>query len=364
MQYKAASQPEISAKRNENKNEDTARTKRTATIRDVAAKAGVSISIVSFVLNNTPGRTIPAATKERVLSAVSELGYMPNASARGMRMRKSMSVGIVSFWDISSHVFNEILVGISSIAYKNSYTLLFCNLSRYENEFNYVELYRQQKIDGIIFISPHVFRYGFDEEKHVSMIKKESIPAVIINAYTQDPEISCIYMDFFGSSFMAAEYLYKAGHREIWYMSPPPDELTQYQGLKRLEGYRSSALKYGFTAVEFDVSGISEAVSHIKAGKGPHGIVANKCESAHIFLKALSDAGVKVPDNVSVIAGNEETYAPFLTPPLTTVKLPLKEMGMKSAEALLKQIGGDIFKLRLTLENKIIVRESTSDIIH
>ncbi|MDD5603540.1 MAG: LacI family DNA-binding transcriptional regulator, partial [Eubacteriales bacterium] len=328
------------------------------------AKAGVSISMVSFVLNDTPGRSVAAETRENILDAVKELGYRPDSIASGMRTRRSMSIGIVSFWNISSSVFNEIFYGVSLTAAREGYTILFCNLGRAVNGpahdgQDYADLYKRRKIDGIILISPHSVQTGFSEDEHISVIRSLKIPAVIINAYTHAPDISYVYTDFYDSVYMAAEYLYKTGHRAIWYMKPSPAELEDYQGRERLRAYREFAHKHCLKTNEFDESGIDNVINSVRKGAGLSGIVANKCAGAQILMKRFLTAGIRIPGEISLIAGNDETYAAQLIPSLSTVKLPLRMMGEKGAEMLMKQMRGAAGAEKITLKNRIMAREST-----
>jgi LacI family transcriptional regulator len=106
---------------------------KTATIKDVAKEAGVSISVVSYVMNNNPNVSISKETREKVLRAAKKLNYTPNSIARSMRTKKSMIIGLATFWDISDSVFTDILKGVDSVAGKYGYSVTYCNIT---NSFN------------------------------------------------------------------------------------------------------------------------------------------------------------------------------------------------------------------------------------
>jgi LacI family transcriptional regulator len=331
------------------------------TIKDVAKLSGYSSSLVSFVINDTPGVSIPDETRKKILAAVEELQYTPNSIARSMRTKKSMSIGIVSFWNLTQYVFIEVLNGVSNVACENNYTILFCDVNKKENEFSYIDLFKQKKIDGIIFISPYSLQEGFKEEVHIEKIKKENIPAVIINAYTQDNDTNCIYFDFFNTAYLATEYLINLGHKEIWYLEPLMMEYDMYQASERIKGFQSCIMNYGHKINESRIFGeeeFEELAESINDGKGPTAVVANKSLYAHKLLNFLNRSGIAVPEKISIIASNTEPFVGYLYPPLTSVKLPLKEMGESGAKMLLKQIAGEDDKIKIKLPNKIIERKS------
>ena len=124
-----------------------------ATIKDVAKEAGVSISVVSYILNNTPGQSFTDETRKRVISAAKKLNYTPNYIAKGMRSRRSMNIGIVLYWNISDVIVNEMLKGISKITEKYDYNIVLCLPSENKNQFSYIDAFKQRQVDGIIFVS-------------------------------------------------------------------------------------------------------------------------------------------------------------------------------------------------------------------
>ncbi len=332
-----------------------------ATIKDVAKKAGVSISVVSYVLNDTPGQSIPQATRDKIFKAAEELKYTPNAIARGMRIKKSMAIGVVSFWSITDYAFNEILSGISKIADENNYTIVLCNLNSPGKDFNYAELFRGQQIDGIIFISPHELRKEFDEKTHIGYIKDNRIPAVIINGYTNDEALSYIFIDYYHSTYIATEHMAELGHKAIGYLLPDSAEMSMKQAGERYKGYMAALKDLGIIKDEtliFNMNTASKIVDKIAVGKGPTAIVANKTNYAQRFISLLIERGIKVPQDVSIIAANTEPYSHMLYPPLSTVKLPLSEIGEKGAEILMESVKGKVIQTKMKLPNKICERQS------
>lgn len=332
------------------------------TIKDVAERAGVSISVVSYVLNDTPGRTVTPATKQRILDAAKELDYSPDSIARGMKTKRSMSIGLVSFWKVTDSVFIQILDGVTNAAGKNDYNVVLCGLHPGHNEFEYAELYKRRNIDGVILVSPpEGVLNGFEEPKHVDLIKKYGIPSVIINGYTFDDRLNYIYIDYYQSAYITAEYMIGLGHRRLAYILPSEDEMKNFRSRERLEGFQDALNDNGIKASEDHICRFEDMdalIVKISSGTGPTGIIANKSNYGREFLMAAHDKGIKIPGEVSVIAANTEPYAPFLFPPLTSVEVPLSKIGERSVKMLLDSMEGKIGNLKLKLPNRIIERNS------
>ncbi|MEN6313823.1 MAG: LacI family DNA-binding transcriptional regulator [Clostridiaceae bacterium] len=331
------------------------------TIKDVAAKAGVGISIVSYVLNNTPGKTVSAATRQRIFDAVEELQYTPNAIARGMRIKKTMTIGLVSYWNVNDLVFIEILEGVSRIADENGYNILYCSLKSDKHAFSYKELFRRQQIDGIILVSPPEHNTDYNEMEHIDAIKKDKIPAVIINGCTKDDSLSYIYFDYYQTAYKAAEYLIGLGHRKIGYLLPCEKDMRHVQAQERVRGFKDALRDHGIEIANgfiYHPEDVECLCDRIMKGEGPTGLVTNKSDYGYIFLKHANNRGIRVPEQISVIAANTESYANYLFPALTTIHLPMKEIGRKAAEVLMDIMDGRMSQVKLKLPNRVEERES------
>ena len=114
---------------------------KTTTIKDVAKEAGVSISVVSYVLNNNPNVSISKETREKVLDAAKRLNYTPNRIAQSMRTKKSMIIGLATFWDISDSVFTDVLKGVDEVVGQKGYSVTYCNITNNFNPSKIIELY-------------------------------------------------------------------------------------------------------------------------------------------------------------------------------------------------------------------------------
>ncbi|HEX2951107.1 MAG TPA: LacI family DNA-binding transcriptional regulator [Armatimonadota bacterium] len=333
-----------------------------ATIKDVARQAGVSISVVSYVLNRTAGKTITDATRERVFAAASELDYTPNAIARGMRTKRAMSIGIMSFWDTGDTVFSELLRGITHITNQRHYDVVFSSQDQQQGEYRYIELYKQRRIDGIILISPHEGdARRFDEQAHINIIKAHRIPAIIINGYTQDNSLSYIYFDYHQSGYLATQYLLTLGHRSIGFLQQAEGDPCQHQAKQRLQGYHDALTDTGLAidpALIYRYADIASLLDAVQSGHGPTAVVAVKSHTAWQLLRQAVLQHIRIPDQLSVIAANTEAYSSYLYPALTTVRLPMEDIGKQAAAMLLDTIAETCVQSTLTLPNTVVVRES------
>lgn len=306
--------------------------KKNITIKDVAALAEVSISVVSYVLNDSKEKSISDPTKQKVLEAVKQLGYVPNNIARGMRTQKSMSIGIVSFWDVSEYVFINILSGILEVCTNDHYTITLCTVKNAENDFSYMDYYTNKRIDGIIFISPPESLINLNEKAHIEQMKSNNIPFVIINGHTKMPDTHYVNIDYFGSALKATEYLITKGHNNISFVGNLDDK--SFEAQERLKGYHYAMKKALLQSTIYDITEVANNISYLKA------VVANKSGIAHYIIGIALKNKIIIPTQLALIAANTENYSKYLYPPLTSVRVPTKEMGQIAASTLIETIQG------------------------
>jgi LacI family transcriptional regulator len=335
---------------------------KTVTIKDVAKEAGVSISVVSYVLNNNPNVSISKETRDKVIHAAQKLNYTPNSIARSMRTKKSMIIGLATFWDVSDSVFTDALKAIDSISEKHGYSVTYINIKDRHKGNKIVELFKRSQIDGVIMLSHVDPAKSFNEQEVINRIKKNKIPAVVIDGSTEDPDISYVYIDYFGTSYTAVNHLYKYGHRKFCYMLPDKKELSSRQAVQRIEGYKEALrdLNLSDSNIYFDINSMQEIIDLIKSEKAdkPTAVIVNKTRYAAVLLRAFGENNIKVPDDISVIACNDQNFADFLTPPLTTIKVPIYEIGVKSGEILFDILKGRSLNVKLKLSNEVVERGS------
>ena len=180
--------------------------------------------------------------------------------------------------------------------------------------------------------------------------------------------MSYVNIDYHGTSYTAVNYLYKLGHRKFCYMLPDEHEVNRRQALHRINGYKD-ALK-SLNLPDFDLyfnnDSISDLINLVRSDNltnKPTAVVANKTKYAASLLRTFANNGVKVPEDISVVACNDQSIAEFLTPPLTTIKVPTYTIGVKSAEMLFDILQGKSLNIKLKLSNEVMDRGSCRSLL-
>ena len=295
------------------------------TIKDVAKEANVSISVVSYVLNNTKGISIRDETKEKVREAAKKLNYVSNRIARGLREQKSKCIGVVPYWDFDISIFMEMLDGINREALANGYRIILCSAGGSE-DFDYLDCFHEKIIDGVIFIAPHEGSRVVDETVHIRTMQKNNVPFTLINGHTNIEDVSYININFYESTFIATRALIEKGYREITYVTPESD---YFEIRERLRGYQETMRQAGLDVQICYAEQVADKIKTFRA------VVTNKSDTAHMVMKEAIKQGLRIPEDFVLIAGNTEEYCDYLFPSLSSVKIPAREIGSAAAGLLI-----------------------------
>jgi LacI family transcriptional regulator len=337
------------------------------TIKDVARKAGVAISTVSSVINGHQQHVGPV-TREKVLLAVKELGYRPNAIARSMVKRTTGTIGLV-MTDVVSPLFNEVIIGVAEVMAAEGFQILISTEIGVENEDAAIETFRSKQVDGFIFMS-RTQRYT---TKGLTPLKKDKIPFVVINRYLADPEINQVLLDDFGNGWTATQHLIRLGHTRIATLCGPlHDALPWRSAVERNRGWQQALEAHGLPANQdwviespYTFKGGYQSVQRLleiikDSPDRPTALfVANDsmCVGA---LKALQDAGLRLPQEMAVVGIGDPAHLAYTFPATTTLSLPIIEAGRVAARILVNWIknGKPEYAQSVTLNSNLIVRES------
>jgi LacI family transcriptional regulator len=308
-------------------------------LRDVARRAQVSLTTVSIVLNGKAGPNIPPMTQARVRAAAAELGYRRNALARGLRQQRSETIGLVSDEIVTTPFAGAMIQGAQDVAWERGIVLLLINTGRHDDlETRAIEVLHERRVDAIVYAK----MYHQVVEAPAAL---GEVPSVMLDARSADESIPSVVPDEVGGAYAANMHLLQAGHRGIGFVQAnhgiPAEE-------GRLEGYRRALS-------EFDVSfrpelvvegeptvhgGLDAAAELLRREPRPTALFCFNDRMAMGAYRALRRAGLRVPDDVSVVGfDNEEPIAPWLDPPLTTIRLPHYEMGRWAVQYLLNANG-------------------------
>ncbi|AIQ11657.1 LacI family DNA-binding transcriptional regulator [Paenibacillus durus] len=306
------------------------------TIKDVAKMANVSIATVSRVLNNLGGYS--DKTKQRVNEAIRELGYQPNAIARGLINKRTQTLGVL-FPNVSSSFSSDILQGVEDFAHSRNYSVLVCNTDGEEKRtMKYLQLLREKQVDGIIFSSSML------KDEYYETIKSMKIPVVLISSQSNYPAIPYVTINDRLAACDAVEYLINRGHRKIAMIAGTENDVLT--GAPRMDGYLRALRKHRIPIDErylvhgdfrFE-SGCKALETLLRTAPDITAIFAASDEMAIGVLSAASRHGLKVPDDLSVIGFDGLQLSNMVVPPLTTVSQPLQEMGKIAAETLIRSI--------------------------
>ncbi|WP_407951786.1 LacI family DNA-binding transcriptional regulator [Plantactinospora veratri] len=329
---------------------------------DVARLAGVSHQTVSRVINGHP--RVRPETRDRVVRAMAELSYRPNAMARALASRRSRVLGVVSFDTILFGPASTLL-GIERAARAAGYGVSIVTLEKVDRRgvLSAVEALDGQGVDGVIIIAPQM----------AAAAALHSLPqgmaAVAVEA-GQDSGLPSVSVDQVAGARLAVQHLLELGHRTVWHVSGPSDWL---EAGDRIIGWRQTLEEAG-AVVPPIISGDWSARSGYAAGAALAGnpdvtavFVAND-QMALGLLRALHERGVRVPADISVVAFDDIPEAEFMLPPLTTVRQDFDEVGRRGMATLLQLLdtpgraGGPLPVLSSTtpIEPTLVVRQSTA----
>jgi LacI family transcriptional regulator len=329
-----------------------------ATIREVAAKAGVSVSTVSHVVNET--RFVSEETRGRVLAAMEELHYKPNRLARSLRRKdkRTHTLGLL-IPDSTNPFFAEVLRGVEDASFEAGYNVILCNSDDDpEKELNYLNVLLGKQVDGIVLVSAGA------HEASLELLARRQGTAVVVDREIGGAELDSVVVDNEEGGYLATQYLLDLGHEHIGCITGP-SPLTPSAG--RSQGYRKALEDAGFVpddnfllAGDFrPQSGYTATRQLLAQTPRPTAIFACNDMMAVGAIRALNEAGLRVPQDVSVIGFDDITLASFTGPPLTTMAQPSIEMGMLAAELLVDRLQNpNGTPRRELLATTLVVRES------
>jgi alanine racemase len=341
---------------------------RRITIADVAEKAGVSKTAVSFAFNN-PDR-LNTATASRILDIAHELGYRPDPVARMLTQRKTGAIGILTPQDLSviftNPFFGSFSAGIAGVAEEHGYGLHFISplhgsLSR---------AIHRATVDGVVAIGLT------DDHPEIDEIRRAGLPMVLVDSNTSG-ELASVDVDDEGGARLAAEHLLDLGHRDIAILAiDGPRDTRNDEGSvvgRRLRGYRTTLAAAGIDIAKDEVAvgpatvrGGRDAFNRMwSAGRRPTAVLAMSDAMAIGAIAAIHDLGLAIPDRISVVGFDDVELAESTNPPLTTVHQPVRGKGETAVRLLLAVIQGrDASPGHRRLDTRLVVRSSTGPVPH
>ncbi|GAB4402771.1 MAG: substrate-binding domain-containing protein [Anaerolineales bacterium] len=326
-------------------------------IKDIARAAGVSHSTVSRALADSP--LVREETRERIKQLAQEMGYSPHALARSLVTRRTQTVGVV-VTTIADPFVSEIVRGLEETGQNHGYTIILCNSNAEpRRELAAVKALREKRVDGIIVTASRI------GDLYLPLLEDFGVPIVLINNQQTGKYVYSIGTDDLRGGQIATEHLLSLGHTRIAYIASP-NNVNSSQA--RMEGYRAALEAAG---IAFDPALVADgdgrpaaamrATEHLLSrGVRPTAIFCYNDMTAIGTMRALRKAGIRVPDDISVVGYDDIPIVEYLDPPLTTIRQRKYDMGCMAMDMLLRLLNGATDVQDVTIEPTLVVRESTS----
>ncbi|AST56533.1 transcriptional regulator, LacI family [Thermoanaerobacterium thermosaccharolyticum] len=323
-----------------------------ATIRDVAEKAGVTVTTVSRVLNNRG--YISEKTRKKVYEAMKELNYQPNELARSLYRRKSYLIGLL-IPSVSHPFFAELTSYIEYYAYQNNYKILLCNsLQDVEKEKDYINMLKRHQVDGIIIGS-----HTLETEQYLNV----NLPIVAIDRYFSE-KIPYVASDNYNGGVLATNLLIQKGCRKIAHISGPLILNTPANNRRKafMDVVKEHNIENVVVETKLNVFDTDEYKKLIIKLFTDHpdidGVFASSDLIAATIINAAREIGKEVPKDLKIVGYDDISIAKTIVPPLTTIRQPIEEMAKKTIEIILDQIDGEEVSIENVLPITLVERES------
>ena len=327
------------------------------TMRDVAHAANVSVQTVSNVVNGRP--IVADETRLRVLSTMQRLGYQPNALAQSLRANRAQTIGLVFARSERRHFvrkpyLNELLSGFADATRDTDYSLLM-----HSGDDNLaptlLQLYQRRRIDAVILIG------ALQADPVLEPLLANSIPTVVIDLPVAGADVAAVRADYRAGAAAAVRYLLERGHAAIGYLG---GTLDVYSGVERRLGYWETMTAHGLRPVE-----VGGGWSREDGCLGLRLLLDRHPDLTAVFaaadpmavgaLEAARASGRRVPDDLAVVGFNDLDLASLVTPALTTVHVPIYELGLRAAELVLDRLAtGGFTATDIVLPTHLVVRDS------
>jgi len=316
------------------------------TMLDVARASGFSVSTVSIVLSDAPlAQNVAATTREHIRAMAQQLGYHPDAHARSLRRRSTQTIGVLAF-DLSDPFCVPIMRGIQLGLQPVDYLPLVMDAQTQRKLFDdYLNLLLERRAEGVIVIASWVF----EETNLLADVRKNNVPIIIVGRDLTARGITSILVDNEDGGVLAMTHLRDLGHRHIAVILGPPemcDSEPRWRGIQRVANQAGIQLDPDLVlalpgladpASGFD-GGLRCAQQMLATGKSFTAVLAFDDLTALGVVRGLTEAGLRVPQDISVMGFDDVLPAKVSTPAITTIRQPLHEMGLQAAEQVLLAI--------------------------
>lgn len=335
-------------------------------LKQVAERAGVSISTVSRVLN---GKTcVNEETRKLVMQTIRETNYQPNALAQSLKFGRSRTICLL-IPSIENMMFPKLTRGIEDTARRNGYTVVLCNTDEDAAvERSYIESMKKRWVDGFIVCSLE------SDASYIRELRAEGYPVVLVNRFEEGDiaSVDTVSSDNYRIGYQATQYLIRTGHKRIA-LAQGRERLMLYR--ERERGYRDALTEAGImideTLIMRETSGGKDCFDYktrelMQSSTPPDAIFCTSDPKAFVVMHALHELGIKIPEDVAVLGVDNVSMSNMVEPPLSTMTQHLYDMGAAAAASVIRQISykeknGELPKPeRIQFAADLIVRRSTN----
>ncbi len=300
-------------------------------------------------------------TEQRVLEAIRELSYVPNAAARALNNKRTNNIGVVlpkKEYLLTAPFYIELLLSVEKYLRVKGYNLFLGSLHDDEAQRDYSNLYKEGKVDGLIVFAP------LSGDSFLTKLVNDNIPFTVVLGRCLDNSYSYTDVDNFGSALNVVNYLIGLNHKRIGFVS---GNIREVNAADRLEGYKAGLDRSGISYDEKLVfagdwsleSGYKALNSFRTLDNPPTAVFCSNDYMAMGMIKAASDCGLKVPGDLSVAGFDDLQYSAFITPSLTTTRQPVEQLGKNAAQMILARISGTDYTMDgMVLGAGLIIRQS------
>ncbi|TCO77471.1 LacI family DNA-binding transcriptional regulator [Marinisporobacter balticus] len=329
------------------------------TIKDIAKFAGVSTATVSKVINHKD-ENISQPTREKILNIMKEYNYIPNTAARSLVTKKTKTIGLV-IPDIRNPFFHELARGAEDKANEEGYNIIFCNTDdRIEKEEKYVSMLIEKMVDGIIFTAASKRMNEFEH------LRNNRVPIILVDRDIDLKDIKGkITVDNCLGAYEGVKHLLSCGYKNIIFLSGP---LSTHPSIERLKGYKRALEEFHIPYKEENIFegtyqsgwGYETVKMLLKKHIDFDALFCGNDLIAIEAVKALKEAGIKVPKEVGIVGFDDIYMATLVDPELTTIRQPSYEIGYSAVEMLINILEKKVkTKEKVVLNTELIIRKST-----
>ncbi len=332
------------------------------TLKELSHLAGVHPSTVARVLHDDPRQRVSNEVRERILRLAQEHQYRPNSVARSLRTKRSAVLGAL-IPDIANPFFASMLRGIEDAAAEREYSVILANTDDLPaREAHSLAMMRDRQVDGLLLATAR------RHDPAVEQLVAERVPFVLVNRHTDPIAPNSVVLDDYGGACAAVEHLLDLGHRRIAHIAGSNEMSTAYL---RRRAYLDTLRDHGVeadpalvVAGSFRATGGQEAMRSLLAlPEPPTAVFAVNDLAAVGALNAIAEAGLRVPQDISVVGFNDLFEANYVTPRLSTMQAPARDMGVRAAEQLLAMvISGEWPASPVLLPVTLMPRETTGPV--